>query len=488
MDKMYLAVDAGTSVVKAALGDNDGSVLDVAACRLAMGSPKDGWCEMDMEEVWQAVCRVLRELRENNARRWPDIGAVGICAQGDGLWPIDKSGAPVRPAILWNDTRAAFSPDLFDYGEVNRLALEHCSSPLFTGAAPVLLRWMKDREPANYRRTAHALRCKDWLNYRLTGAVATDQTDASTALLNIHSKQYELSLLDALDIRETERCYPQIYSSSDVIGEVTGEAGRETGIPKNVPVIAGAIDVLAAATGCGLLGPGQRGSILGTMSCSYVVLDEAGARKHAGLDGSVLCHTIPGVYIRLMAALSGASSMDWVQREIFCGTPYPELEAAAGNIPVGSEGVLFHPYLFGERAPFRAPAASGAFFGLRAKHTKYHIARAAFEGLVLSLYDCYLSLPAGDGDIVIAGGAAKSGLICQMIADCIGARVTRDRQKELGIAGIIRMLRERFSGCARAAENAGAQDYFEPDGTRHAQYQELYSTFINLRQGLRPWY
>ena len=159
---MYLAVDAGTTVVKAALGTADGSILDTAGCRLVIDAPRDGWCEMNMETVWQAVCRVLRQLREGNASCWPGIEAVGICAQGDGLWPIDENGAPVRPAILWNDTRAA---SLLDYGETNRLALKHSSSPLFTGAAPVILRWLKDFEPESYHRTAHALHCKDWLSY-----------------------------------------------------------------------------------------------------------------------------------------------------------------------------------------------------------------------------------------------------------------------------------------------------------------------------------
>jgi sugar (pentulose or hexulose) kinase len=481
-ESLYLAIDAGTTVVKAALVASNGLILEMTNCRLGMDAPRDSWCEMDMDSVWQAVCRVLQQLRESNMNRWANIAAVGICAQGDGLWPIDQNGVPVRPAILWNDTRAA---SLLDYDEINLLALEHASSPLFTGAAPVLLRWMKEYEPENYRLTAHALHCKDWLNYRLTEVIATDETDASTALLNIHSKQYEFPLLSALNITETECCYPKVYLSPDVIGEVTGKAELETGIRKGVPVIAGTIDVLAAAAGCGVLEPGQRGSILGTTLCSYVVLDEAGAKEHAGINGSVLCHNKSGAFIRLMAALSGISSLDWAQREIFGGESFRELESAIAAIPVGSGGVLFHPYLFGERAPFRIPAASGAFFGLRSGHTKYHMGRAAFEGMALSLYDCYRSLPAGTSGIIVAGGAAKSNFVCQIVSDCMGVRITRNRQQELGIAGVIRLLCKRFDLIPETTE---AQDHFEPDSACHTKYEELYTVFVALQQAMRPFW
>jgi sugar (pentulose or hexulose) kinase len=478
VDKPYLAIDAGTTVIKAALIAMDGSILDTASCRLAIDMLRDGWCEMDMETVWQTLCQTLRLLRENNAAHWPSIKAVGICGQGDGLWPITQSGHPVRRAILWNDTRAAV---LLDYDAVNREALKHASNSLFAGAAPILLRWMKEHEPENYRRTFYVLHCKDWLNYRLTGVVATDETDASTALMDIHSKQYVFSLLDVLDIRESERCYPRVAPSSTIIGEVTSVAEQETGIPKGTPVIAGAIDVLAVAAGCDMLAPGQRGSVIGTTLCNYVVLDSDGMQEHADIRGSVLCHIHPNTYIRLMAALSGASALDWVQREVLNNISYSALETAVADIPVGSDGVLFHPYLFGERAPFRIPTASGAFFGLRAYHTKRHMARAAFEGLVLSLCDCYRNLPAAASDIIVAGGAAKNDLICQMISDCMGTRVTRSRQQELGIAGVARLLQDQFGG---DPQHAATQDHFEPDPARCEQYLELYNTFTALQRAM----
>jgi sugar (pentulose or hexulose) kinase len=271
----------------------------------------------------------------------------------------------------------------------------------------------------------------------------------------------------------------------EIIGEVTVTAEQETGITKGTPVIAGAIDVLAAAAGCGILNPGQRGSILGTTWCSYFVLDRAGAKDHAGINGSVLCHTWPGTYIRLMAALSGASSLEWMKREILNGDSYSELGPIIDKIPVGSDGVLFHPYLFGERAPFRIPTASGAFFGLRAHHTKHHIARAAFEGVVLSMYDCYRNLPDGAGEIIVAGGLARYDTICQMISDCMGVRLIRDCREELGIAGVVKLLLKSSGGTPK---NADTQEPFEPDSTRHEQYQKLYAVFTALQQAMHPFW
>jgi sugar (pentulose or hexulose) kinase len=217
-----------------------------------------------------------------------------------------------------------------------------------------------------------------------------------------------------------------------------------------------------------------------------------------------------------MAALSGASALDWARREILGDEPYPALEAAVADIPVGSGGVMYHPYLFGERAPFRAPTASGAFFGLRASHTKYHMARAAFEGVALSLYDCYQSLPKAEGaggadavnarsgvgvdtsaanadrgmgadagEIIVAGGAASNDLLCQMISDCVGVPVTRDRRRELGVAGVARLLRERFGGGPPREE---AKDHFAPNLARHEQYQALYADFTALQRAMRPFW
>ncbi len=474
--KRFLAIDAGTTIVKAALTGIDGEVIDVVSHKLDILMPKQGWCEMNMNTVWQAVCEVVGQLRENNGGEWENICAVGICAQGDGMWPLDANGNPVRNAVLWNDTRAG---GMIDYESINRSCLALGTTPLFPGAGPVILRWLKENEPENYERIATVLHCKDWLNYKLTGRLVTDQTDASTALFNIYTKQYEFSLLELLGIESCRGCFPDVVSSDQIIGTVTEHIASLLKIKAGIPVIAGAIDVLAVATGCDVTKPTQKGSILGTTLCNYVVLDQAGALAHAGENGEVLCHTHPNVYIKLMAALSGASALDWVRRQVLADEPFAELEQSIIKLPIGSEGVLFQPYLYGERAPFHAANASSGFFGLRPNHTKYHMVRAAYEGVAMSLYDCYQNLPSGENGFVVAGGASKSDLVCQMVCDCMGERTVRYKEKELGILGVVSLLQEAMGFESQKQETLA--DEFMPDLTKHEEYKNLYTEFCHLK-------
>jgi len=486
MDSVFLAIDAGTTNIKAALADRDGNFLATAGVGVDSLMPYKGWVEMDMETVWQGVCRTVLLLYEKNPDLFPQIKMAGVCGQGDGAWLIDKEGKPVRNAVLWNDTRAG---GLIDYEEVNRLCLATHSSPLFPGANAVILKWLKLNEPEAYSRIGHVLHCKDWINYRLTGAAVTDRTDASTALMDIFTDSYRSEILDCLNIPETYGWLPEIISSGNIIGETTEEIGNLLHIPIGMPVIAGALDVLATAAGCGMLSPGQKGSIIGTTLCNYAALDESGARKNAEEIGSVLCHAMPGIYMRVMAGLSGTPAIDWARREIAGGESFEKIEIGMANIPAGSEGVMFHPYLHGERAPFRDPSASAGFFGLRANHTKYHMLRAVYEGMAYSLYDCHRSLPAnGNKEIVLAGGAASSCFICRMVSDVLGMPVLRMHEKELGILGLTRIMLRTAGLESEQSPDAYKTDRFEPDLKLHAVYTEKYAEFTALREAVRPFW
>lgn len=481
--RYLLALDAGTTVVKAALATLEGGLVDIASRSVEVLMPHRGWCEMDMDALWRTVCEALQQLRQRNQSAWPGIEAIGLCGQGDGMWPVDEDGRPVRNAMLWNDTRCG---GLIDYDGINKRAVAEGVTPFFPGCGPVLLRWLKDNEPENYSRVAKALHCTDWLGYRLSDRMATDHTNASTALLDVFGKEYAYSFLDDVGIPQCRDRFPDVVAPGTFIGKVTPAAQEETGIAAGTPVLAGAIDVLAVAAGCGMLSPGQRGSIIGTTLGNYVVLDEASAREYAGEVGSVLCHILPGTYIRQMSGLSGASTLDWVRREIMGDEPYPQLEEKIAKLPVGSDGVLYHPYIYGERAPFRIAGAFGSFFGLRVHHTRYHMARAAFEGMSLSLYDCYNSLPPGTDDIVVAGGAARSGFVCQLLCDCMGTRVLRNRGKELGILGVIRLLQMALGADVTAADDPG--DAFTPDMEAHSLYMELYQEYRALQTAMEPFW
>ena len=482
---VFLCIDAGTTNLKAALVSNSGEFIDISNKDIAISMPEIGVCEMDMNDHWDSLCQVLDALHRKNPSVWTKIQGIGICAQGDGAWMLDENHQPVRSAVLWNDTRPGTLASE-ELTRINKICVEKNVTPLFAGAFPIILQWLKKHEPENYHRTRWILHCKDWINYKLTGNISTDITDASTSIFDIFEKKYRTEILDLLDISEVRECLPEVLESSAIMGAVSEEIAGRFGIRQGVPVIAGAIDVLSVATGCDLTGPGQKGSILGTTLCNFVVLDEALAKKCKGEMGSVLCHTKPGLYIRQMSALSGASTLDWVRKEIAQGMPYAEMETLLKEIPLGSSGVMFLPFLFGERAPLRLPNANAVFLGLRVNHTKFHMVRAAFEGLSMALYDCYQYLPASRPGLTVAGGGARNEFLCQMICDTLGEPVIRNHQKELGILGVSKLLSDAFEGNPIQSEPGPRE--IHPNLKNHESYMEIYDRYQRYQNLMKPFW
>lgn len=474
---VFLAIDAGTSKIKAALLDASGKIIDLESVNTKVLMLKTAHCEMDMIDLWERTKAVLLSLHENNKEIWQNIKAIGVCAQGDGAWMLDEQYKPVRNAILWNDTRTNL-----DYVNINTYFLEKHTTPLFPGSSLSILKWLKTNEEDNYRKVRYVLHCKDWLNFQFTGKIATDETDASTQLMNLYTKKYDFDLLDYLEIHEKKDSFPVVLKSNSIMGYTHQNISDQLFIPKNTPVITGAIDVLAVATGCGLIKAGQKGSILGTTLGNYVVLDESEARKNEGITGSVLCHTQPETYIRQLSALSGAPTLNWVRQEILGGISFEEMEEYASLSPIGSDELIFHPYIYGERAPFSLGYACGGFYGIRATHTKTHLARAAYDAFALSMYDCYKNLPPADENLYIAGGASASNFLCQIICDCMGCKTYRFSCKELGIMGIYNLICSALQmDCTNIIREVNE---FLPSEENHKKYQLLYGNFLKYRNSM----
>ena len=476
----FLVMDAGTTSIKAGLISLDGKFADIQNEPAQVLQSFSGANEMDMDAVWEAAKRVILKLRASNEAIWQEVVALGISAQGDGLWAIDANGRPVRNAMLWNDTRT-----VLDYDAINPTALALNTTALFPGANVAELTWLKKNEPDNYVKIAWVFHCKDWLNFKLTGQICTDASDASTALMNIYTKQYDESLLDKLGLSEMKGKFAPICTSDDIIGTIVPEVSEELGLRVGTPVIAGCLDVLAIATGCGLLRCGQRGTIVGTTLANYVVMDEAAARGCIATNGSILCHTKKDTYIRLMAATAGASAMDWMRRNILQDEAFAKTDEEVAKIPIGSDGVLATPYINGERAPFKLNSASAGFYGIRAHHTKYHLARASFESIAMAMADCYANLPKGDAELYLAGGAAKSPFICQMLCDTMGTDTYRFEEKELGLMGVYRLILDALK---IEGDFASVTDKFEPNPDNHEQYQQLYKEYCLLKDSLMPFW
>lgn len=478
---VYLGIDAGTTKLKAALVSVEGELLAEASRSVTVLRPFEGACEIDMNLLWGQLCEVMQELRQNCPDHWDAIAGLGISGQGDGMWPVDADGSPVRNAILWNDTRTK-ELTLNNEEEIAQFLIEHHVTSLYAGAFPVILRWLKEKEPQHYGRISKVLHCKDWLNYNLTGVYATDYSDASTAAIEIFKKEYVPELFDMLEIPEAKTMLPTLLPTTAVVGLVNVAASAATGIPQGVPVIAGAIDVAAVALGAGVTKTGEGCTILGTTLCNEILIDSQQVDSN-DTNGSALCSIVPGKYVRVMAANSGNAAIDWAKKAMASELSFQELEDVLATLPAGSGGVLFHPYLYGERAPFKDPFACGGFYGLTARHDRFHMLRAVYEGMVLSLMDCYKHLPATDGNIYLSGGGAVSDFTCSLVAHALNRQVLRPQRKELGIYGIVTAVRMALSDSQEIPEFSGSQyTEFHPDEATHRVMEEQLVRFLRLRE------
>ena len=257
------------------------------------------------------MCRMTHALKARNPKNWNQIAGVGVTGQGDGLWPIDKDGNPVRNAILWNDTRSKVI-DFEGMDALNDAVRQEFTNAVYAGSVAALLKWMKLYEPHDYSRIRWALHCKDWLNYKLTGKVYTDFTDASTTLFNIKKGEFSQKILDVLGIPECRDILPEVVESTRVIGHISREVSELTGICEGTPVIEGAIDVCTVALGTDVKNVGDSCTIIGTTLGSEVIIDP----KDMDPDekrGLLMHNVVPNTYLWILPTLSGASTMDFNQ-------------------------------------------------------------------------------------------------------------------------------------------------------------------------------
>lgn len=481
--QFFLGIDGGTSYIKASIMDSEFNLLDEEREYVSVYTPFDGASEIDMSDYWKRMCRMTHALKARNPNIWDQIAGVGVTGQGDGLWPVDEDGNPVRNAILWNDTRSR----VIDFEGIEGLEeamKDDCTNAVYAGSVTALLKWMKLYEPENFRRIRWALHCKDWLNFKLTGKIYTDYTDASTSMFNIKTGEYSQRILDVLDLSECRRILPEVVESTRIIGHITREVAELTGIREGTPVIEGAIDVCTVALGTDVMEVGNSCTIIGTTLSNQIILDPE-TMDQADKRGLLMHNVVPGTYLWILPTLSGASTMDFIKAMLFADTPYPELEEKLKEIPIGCDGLIYHPYICGERAPFKNPFATAGFFGLTQAHSKLHMMRSVFEGLACSFYDCFQAFGGKFNTLYLSGGASVSPFVCQMFSDVIGKPASRIEKKEMGVLGIIRVLQVAL-GYVKDYSQFPRQKVtvFQPDMDRHAKYMEVFRLFKELQEAM----
>ena len=483
--RVAIGVDVGTTGARAVAVDEDGGVVATREATYPVLTPHPGWSEQDPEGWWQASREVLGAVTAMAAG--DAIVGVGLTGQMHGSVFLDDAGEVIRPALLWNDQRTGAQCAEIEARVGRERLVELTGNPALTGFQAPKLLWLREHEPEHHARVAHLLLPKDHVRYRLTGELATDAADASgTSLLDLRERTWSREILDALDV--PAGWLPVVREGPDVAGVVGGAIAAELGLPDGVPVAAGGGDNAAAAIGTGVTRPGVLSSSIGTSGVLFAHVDDPivdpSGRIHA------FAHAIPGAWCLLGVALSAGGSLRW-WRDV-TGSTYDELVAEAETVPAGSEGLLFLPYLTGERTPHLDPDASGAFVGLTARHTRAHLTRAVMEGVVLAMRDgleIMRQLGVAPGEIRATGGGARSSLWRAIQADVYGTPIRRVAVEEgaaYGAALLGHVAGGTFADVGEAASVVRLlDDVSEPDDGRVRVYEELAERFDALYPALR---
>ena len=453
-----LGLDVGTGGSRAVIVDDDGAVVATATeAHAAFDSPRTGWAEQNPEDWWRASQAAIRAALASGGTAPGDVRAVGLSGQMHGAVLLDAAGEVVRPALIWCDQRTgAQCRRLTDEVGAARL-IELAANPALTGFTLPKLLWVRDEEPAHWARVRTVLLPKDYVRWRLTGERATDAADASgTLLFDVAGRRWSSALLSHVGIDEA--ALPAVHEGPEVTGRLSRAGAEATGLPAGTPVVAGGGDQAAGAVGMGIVRSGAVSATIGTSGVVFAATDrpalDPGGRVHT------FCHAVPDRW-HVMGVTQGAGlSLRWLRDVIGVGSagprapdgggpdspseggagspggggpdtpgeggsdapgdPYDRLCAEAAAAPPGADGVLWAPYLMGERTPHLDPEARAALVGLSAAHDRAHVIRAVLEGVAFSLRDSLtifdeMGVPATR--IRLGGGGARSPLWRQIQAD-----------------------------------------------------------------------
>ena len=478
-----IGLDIGTSGARALAVNESGDVIVTAAQDYPLLTPRPGWTEQNPEDWWQASRKVLAEVARAVHGK---VAAIGLTGQMHGSVFLDAKDGVVRPALLWNDQRtAAQCVEITDRVGRKRL-LAIAGNPALTGFQAPKVLWLREMEPANYARLAHVLLPKDFIRLRLAGEYATDASDASgTLLLDLRRRTWSDEILNALEL--PREWLPAVREGPDEAGRLRAGIAAELGLPEGIPIAAGGGDNAAAAVGCGVVEEGIASSSIGTSGVLFAFTPQftpdPSGRLHA------FCHAVPGAYHLMGVTLSAGGSLNWWRQVLGEQHDYDALIELASSAPVGSEGLVYLPYLSGERTPHLDPFARGAFFGLTARHGLTHLTRAVMEGVTYSLADCLqlmIDLGVKVNDVRAIGGGARSRLWRQMQADVYGMPVRRTAVDE-GPAYGAALLAGVTAGHFKDLHEATSVVRIRPDVAEpNHDSAQLYKRYLTVYRGLYP--
>ena len=454
-------------------------------------SPQIGWAEQHPEDWWRACCIAVPKALERAHASPDNIACVGFSGQMHGAVMLNERGNVVRPALIWCDVRT--NPQCRELTEkigAEQLIQATCN-PALANFTLTKLMWVRENEPQNWKRVRWIMLPKDYVRWRMSGERAIDMADASgTLLLDVAHRRWSQLMLQAAAIDESS--LPTLFESPDVCGTINAEGARALHLRTGTPVVAGAGDQAAGAVGMGIVAPGTVSATIGTSGVVFAATDrpalEPGGRLHT------FCHAIPGRWHVMGVTQAAGLSLRWFRDQFGAGKddgrdPYERLSDEAAKVPAGSQGLLWTPYLMGERTPHLDPDARGALVGLTATHTRAHVIRAILEGVAFSLRDTFTlfdEMKVAVKRIRLGGGGARSSLWRQIQADVYGHEVEIVEAEEgaaygaailAGVgAGIWKSVDEACGAVVRVAKTVPPQsDAVKVMNANYAAYRRVYA-------------
>ena len=500
MSEYLLGIDNGNTISKAAIFDLEGREIQVSSRQVKSDFPHKGWTERNMDELWQSTAAAVKEALDKSGIKPEQIIGIGTTGHGNGIYLIDKEGKPARAGIQSLDTRAADIIDDWNRNSLHDKVFPFTTQALWPAQPNALLAWIKQNEPEVYQRIGAVLMVKDYIKYCLTGEVTSDFTDMSgTSLMDVRNKCYSDELLNFYDLADIRPALPKVINSFEIAGKITPEAARATGLAEGTPVVGGLFDVDASALGSGVHQPGQVCIIAGTWSINEIVTSDP--IIDPGLFMTSI-YTVPELWLTIEASATSATNLEWFVTQ-FCAeekaeadrrgiSVYDVCSEMVDSLPPGGSDIIFHPFLFGSNV--QASARSG-FYGIAGWHTKAHLLRSLYEGVVFGHLSHFEKLRDASSQVDVArlsGGGAHSSVWTQIFADTLQLPMEVPDGIEIGARGAamsagigVGVYRDHADAVSTAVKIERRQ---EPNPAATPFYLERYTEYKNLLECMQePW-
>jgi xylulokinase len=486
-----LGIDVGTGGTRAVLVDKAGAIAASATSEhVPFASPHTGWAEQDPHDWWRAAGTAIQQVLASVAN--PNVVCVGLAGQMHGAVLLDENDQVLRPALIWCDQRTQAQCDWLDAKIGERKIIELTCNPALTNFTLTKLLWVRDNEPEIWKRFRRVLLPKDYVRFRLTGEHAMDVADASgTLMLDVANRRWSQEMMSAAGLPMS--CLPKLFESPEICARISEAGAAHSGLKAGTPVVAGAGDQAGGAVGMGIVRAGAVSATIGTSGVVFAATDtpamDAKGRVHT------FCHAVPGRWHVMGVTQAAGLSFRWL-RDLLRNSAelsYDDLTREAATVPAGSDGVLWAPYLMGERTPHLDPNARATLTGLAASHTRGHVVRAVLEGVAFSLKDSFslfaeMKVPVNK--VRLGGGGARSDLWRQIQADVYEHEVEILTAEEGAAYGgaLLAGVGAKFWGSVEEACDAvvSVQTRVRPDAKAAAVINQQYESYRKLYPALKP--